>query len=217
MEDKKSKLLIQAKNIFDDTSALFTEEKITQHFFKKLKKSSYSKDKELVNLITNIENLTEINETDKEIIPLWLDYVEKCDIDRSGLHSIEGPFRLVHADVGSLEFLGKTMTHPKHCLAVVGSFTSKIYTYLMKSRRLLAKKLNEFYIEVAQKRNNKKMRLQVNQEFQQNEIKQLNKKLQVEMFSTKVRGGKAFTSEQNIGELKKRISNLNSIQSKSKQ
>ena len=43
MEDKKSKLLIQARNIFeklkkDDNSVLFTEEEITPHLFKKLKK-----------------------------------------------------------------------------------------------------------------------------------------------------------------------------------
>ena len=162
MEYKKPKLLIQARNIFeklktDDNSILFTEEKVTQHLFEKLKKkSSYSKDKELVNLITNVENLAEINKTDKKIIFLRLDYVEKRDIDRSTLYSIDGPFQLVHAGVGNLKFLGKSATHPKYCLVVVDSFTSKIYTYLMRSRRLLAKILNEFYIEVAQKRNKKK-------------------------------------------------------------
>ena len=87
----------------------------------------------------------------------------------------------------------------------------------MRSRRLLGKKLNRFYLEIVQKRNNKKMRLQVDQEFQQNEIKHLNKKFQVEIFSTKVRSGKAFAAEQKIIESKKRISKLNSIQSKSKQ
>ena len=61
-------------------------------------------------------------------------------------------------------------------------------------RRLLAKKLYEFYIKVTKKRNNQKMRLLVDQEFQQNEIKQLNKKFSVEMFSTKVRGGKEFAA-----------------------
>ena len=74
MEYKKPKLLIQARNIFeklktDDNSILFTEEKVTQYLFEKLKKkSSYSKDKELVNLITNVENLAEINKTDKKIL-----------------------------------------------------------------------------------------------------------------------------------------------------
>ena len=37
----------------------------------------------------------------------------------------------------------------------------------------------------------------------------------VEMFSTKTRGGKAFAAEQNIRELKQRISKLRLIKSKS--
>ena len=47
------------------------------------------------------------------------------------------------------------------------------------------------------------MRLQTDQEFQQNEIKKLNLKYNVEMFSSRVRGGKAFTAEQKIREFKK--------------
>ena len=42
------------------------------------------------------------------------------------------------------------------------------------------------------------MRLQVNLEFQQNKIKKLNQKYNVEMFSTKIRGGKAFAAKQKI-------------------
>ena len=38
------------------------------------------------------------------------------------------------------------------------------------------------------KRNNKRMRLQADQEFQQNEIKKLNGKFSVDMFSTKIHG-----------------------------
>ena len=41
----------------------------------------------------------------------------------------------------------------------------------MTSRRNLARKLNEFYTDVAKKRNNKRMHLHADQEFQQNEIK----------------------------------------------
>ena len=51
----------------------------------------------------------------------------------------------------------------------------------------------------------KKMRLQTDQEFQQNEIKKINIKYNVEMFSSRVRGGKAFAAEQKIRELKKVI------------
>ena len=76
----------------------------------------------------------------------------------------------------------------------------------MRSRRLLSKKLHEFYKEVPKKRNNQKMRLQVDQEFQQNEIKQPYKKFSVEMFLTKVRGGKAPAADQKFLGLKKRMS-----------
>ena len=59
------------------------------------------------------------------------------------------------------------------------------------------------------------MRLQVDLEFQKNDIKELNKKYNVEMFSTKIRGGKTFVAEQKIRELKKRTSKLRLIKSKS--
>ena len=59
----------------------------------------------------------------------------------------------------------------------------------MKKRSLLKKKMEAFYEEVSQKRK-EKMRLQTDLEFQQNEIKNLNKKYNVEMFSTRVRGGR---------------------------
>ena len=39
------------------------------------------------------------------------------------------------------------------------------------------------------------MMLQVDVEFQKNDIKELNKELNVEIFSTKIRGGKAFVAE----------------------
>ena len=76
----------------------------------------------------------------------------------------------------------------------------------MKSRRNLASKLEIFYKEIQKKRvNNEKIRLQTDQEFQQNEIKKLNRKYNVEMFSSRLRGGKAFAAEQKIRELKKVI------------
>ena len=47
------------------------------------------------------------------------------------------------------------------------------------------------------------MRLQTDLEFNQNRIKQLNEKLNVDMYHTKIRGGKAFVAEQKIREFKK--------------
>ena len=66
-----------------------------------------------------------------------------------------------------------------------------------------------FYDEVKNKSKNKKIRLQVDNEFQQVKLKDLNDQNNVEMFTSSVRGGKAFAVEQKIRELKTRISKLN--------
>ena len=49
------------------------------------------------------------------------------------------------------------------------------------------------------------MRLQTDLEFNQNKIKQLNQKFDVEMFHMHLRGGKAFPAEQKIREFKKNL------------
>ena len=91
--------------------------------------------------------------------------MEKREIDHSTLFSFDTPFRLLHADVGNLEFLGKNATFPQYVLVLVDLFSSKIYTYPMKSRKHIHQKLEQFYREVKSKRKGKKMRLQVDQEF----------------------------------------------------
>ena len=53
------------------------------------------------------------------------------------------------------------------------------------------------------------MRLQVDNKFQQVRLKDLNYQNNVEMFTTSVRGGKAFAAEQKIRELKTRIAKIN--------
>ena len=65
-----------------------------------------------------------------------------------------------------------------------------------------------FYDEVRSKRKGKCMRLQVDNEFQQIKIKNLNDENNVEMFTSTLRGGKAFAAEQKIRELKTRTSKL---------
>ena len=52
------------------------------------------------------------------------------------------------------------------------------------------------------------MKLQVDQQFLQVKIKDLNKQHNVNMFSTSLRVGKAFAAEQKIRELKKRVARL---------
>ena len=79
----------------------------------------------------------------------------------------------------------------------------------MKSRKQILQKLKLFYDDVKSKRKGTRMRLQVDNKFQQVKIKVLNDLNNFEMFITAVRGGKAFAAEQKIRELKTRISKLN--------
>ena len=74
----------------------------------------------------------------------------------------------------------------------------------MKNKSNLAQKLEKFYNDIdTLRKKNETIRLQTDLEFQQNEIKKINKKYNMEMFSTKIRGGKAFIAEQKIRQLKK--------------
>ena len=95
---------------------------------------------------------------------------KKDYVDRSILYSFDGPFQLLHADVGNLEFLGKSATDPKYCLLFVDLFTSKVYVYPMKSRKSILNKMEIFYKEVEGKRKGQKTRLQTDQEFKQNKM-----------------------------------------------
>ena len=106
---------------------------------------------------------------------------------------------MVHGDIADTRFLAKSAVDPKYCLLLVDLFTSKSYVYPMKNRRLLAKKLCLFYEDIQNKRTGK-LRLQTDLEFKQNQIKKLNAKFNVEMFRTKISGGKAFAAEQKIRE-----------------
>ena len=120
---------------------------------------------------------------EKSSVPVKTMFVEKKDddIDRSTLYSFDGPFQLLHVDVGNLEFLGKSATDPKYCLLFVDLFTSKVYVYPMKSRKSILNKMEIFYKEVEDKGKGQKTRLQTNQEFKQKKIFDLNKKYNVDM------------------------------------
>ena len=169
--------------------------------FKKINKSTYQKDRVFNELYQKLEDKDFDKDIDK--IPLRTPFSEKKgDIDRSTLYSIGKPFQRVHADIADLRFFAKSAVDPKYALLAVDLFTSKTYVYPMKTRKLLARKLKLFYDEFEPKRNGK-MTLQTDLEFKQNAIKKLNKEFDVEMFHSKVRGGKAFAAEQKIRELKK--------------
>ena len=141
--------------------------------------------------------------------PTRADYVEKREIDRSALCRFDGPFQLLHADVENLELLRKNAAIPQYALMVVDLYSLKVYVYPMRSRKQILQKMKLFYDEVRSKRKNKRMRLQVDNEFQQVKIKDLNDENNVEMFTSSVRGRKAFAAEQKIREPKTRIAKLN--------
>ena len=77
--------------------------------------------------------------------PTRTDYVEKREIDRSTLHSFDGPFQLLqHADVGNLEFLCKNATIPQYVLVVVDLYSLKVCVYPMRSRKQILQKMKLF-------------------------------------------------------------------------
>ena len=204
MNDDNDKKRIQ--NLFsalqNDSKSVFSlNSTITKKLLKKLDKSPYQKDRVFKGIYQKLEDKELAKADDK--MPLKTPFVEKKgDIDRSTLHSIEKPFKRVHVDIADLRFFAKSAVDPKYALLAVDLFTSKTYVYPMKSRKLLARKLRLFYDEIEPKRAGK-MTLQTDLEFKQNAIKKLNDEFNVEMFHSKVRGGKAFAAEQKIREFKK--------------
>ena len=195
----------RAKNLYNalkknGESILFASEKINKQLIKKIKRSKYEKYIIFLKLYNNIKN---VNLDKKEEILIFVPFIEnKKDIDNSTLHSFNGPFQLLHADIADIRFFSKSAIDPHYCLLFVDLFTQKIYTFPMKKRNLLKKKMQILYEEIQHKRK-EGMKLQTDLEFQQNEIKNLNKKYNVEMFSTRVRAGKTFAAEQKIREFKK--------------
>ena len=161
MEDKK--LLQKAKNIFtslktDPNSVLFSEEKIDSRLLKKFKKSKYtrqSKDSLLLKLFL----LADSKSDDEGKVPIRVDYVQKRETDRSTLCSFDGPFQMVHADMGNLEFLGKSATIPRYVLLCVDLYSSKLYVYRIRLRKQILQKMILFYNDIKNKRNSKTMRL----------------------------------------------------------
>ena len=209
---ENEKLLEKTKRLFDNLkidpgSILFSEERIDNSLLKKLKKSKYVKDIELLKLVNLVDTKYFL---DDDIVPTRVYYFEKREIDRSTLYSFDGSFQLLHADVGNLEFFGKNPTFPQYALVIVDLYSSKVYIYLMRSRKQILQKMKLFYDEVRSKRKKgKRMRLQFDNEFQQVKIKSLNDENDIEMSTSSVRGGKAFAAEQKIRELKARVLKLN--------
>ena len=95
----------------DSENVLFIQEEINDKLLKKLNKSKHKKDKEFVNSFNIlVDKKTDFNKKDygRYYIPIKAEYVQKSDdIDCSTLYSVQA-FDLLHADVGDLQFLGKS-------------------------------------------------------------------------------------------------------------
>ena len=132
------------------------------------------------------------------------------------LHTIDEPFRLVLADLAGLNFYNKSAVAPKYCLVCLDMFTSKL-TCTVLSKSQLRNKLEAFYEETDDERsylkneNRHYMIFQTDQEFNQNEIKVLNDKFNVEHFNSKLNDGHVVRAEQKIRELKERLRNFKRI------
>ena len=101
-------------------------------------------------------------------------------------------------------------------MLIVDLYSSKVYVYPIRSRKQILQNLEQFYVDVQNKRKNQNTRLQVDNEFQQVKTKDLNDKYNVTMFTTSLRGEKAFAAEQKIRELKGGISKVKAISDKNK-
>ena len=76
--------------------------------------------------------------------------------------------------MGNLEYLGKSATTRRYVLLAVDLYSSKVYVYSMCLRKQILQKMKQFYDNIKNKRNIKKMHLEVDNEFQQVKIKYLN-------------------------------------------
>ena len=107
-------------------------------------------------MLLNLIGLAEQSMDDEEKISTRVNYVEKREIDRSTLYTFDGPFQLIHTDIGNIELLGKSATTPRYVLLAVDLCSSKVYAYPMRSRKQILQKMKQFYEDVKNKRNMKK-------------------------------------------------------------
>ena len=200
-ENSQNELNTRVNNLFNNLqknpkSIFYLVGNLSKTVLNKASKSIFDKDKVFVNLYNQLEDKN--FRSKKEFLPIVTPFSDiKSNVDHSTLFSIGKPFELFHADIVDTRFLAKSAVDPKYCLLLVDLFTSKIYIYPMKNRSLLAKKLKLFYEDIKPKRT-ARMRLQTDLEFKQNQILKLNDEFNVDMFHTRLRGGKAFAAEQKI-------------------
>ena len=201
-----AQIIKQVKNLYkllikDKNSVFYAADCINKKLINRSKTSFYDNDKVFVKLYKESENIKKIynDENNQPNLPLATPFTEKKrDTDCLTLYSFKGLFKLLHADTADLIFLAKSTVNPKYYLLVVNLFTSKIYIYPMKKKHFFKKKLELSYEDISKKRKpNQEIRLQTDQEFQQNKIKRLNASNNITMFSAETR----TAAEQKIREL----------------
>ena len=187
--------------IKNEQSIFYATGKINQNLVNKAKRSNYVKDRVFVNIYTKLKDKN-LNFFKSPVVTPFVE--QKSNVDRSTLYSFKAPFELFHGDIADIRFLARSAVDPHYCLVLIDLFTNKVYIYPMKKRLNLASKLEKFYEEINSKRKNSGLlRLQTDLEFKQNRIIKLNEKYNVKMFSSKLRGGKAFAAERVIRDFKK--------------
>ena len=187
--------------IKNEQSIFYATAKINQNLVNKAKRSNYVKDRVFVNIYTKLKDKN-LNFFKSPVVTPFVE--QKSNVDRSTLYSFKAPFELFHGDIADIRFLARSAVDPHYCLVLIDLFTNKVYIYPMKKRLNLASKLEKFYEEINSKRKNSGLlRLQTDLEFKQNRIIKLNEKYNVKMFSSKLRGGKAFAAERAIRDFKK--------------
>ena len=173
----------------------FSVGNLSKSILNKASESGYEKDKVFANLENQSENKIFYQKNDLSLVTRFVN--RKSNVDHSTLYSVGKAFELLHADIVDTRVLAKSAADPKYCVLFLDLFTSKTYVYPTKDRSLLAKKLQLFYEDINRKRTGR-MDLQADLEFKQNQINKLNDEFNVDIFHTRVRGGKAFAAEQKI-------------------
>ena len=152
----------QIKNLFkkltkDENSIFYATGRITRILLSKARESLHEKDEVFYKyyLDSQDKNMLYENNNTKTRTPFYTPFVgQKKDIDQfSALYSTKGLFNLVHASMLEIRFFSKSAINPKYCLLVVDVFTSKMFVCPMKSRNLLARKLELFYQDILPEKN----------------------------------------------------------------
>ena len=124
---------------------------------RKIKKSKYETDIGFFKLFDRNVNFLD---DEKITIPIKTTFFKKIEnIYRSTRYSFDWAFKLLHADIGNLEFLGKLTTGPKYCLLLVELMTSKVCLSHEVQKIHFKQNGNSFYKEVEGERKGKKTKL----------------------------------------------------------